>query len=150
MHLREHKKCAISHTLNYFKMQETSTRDPLVAFAGEKPSKPSKSSLLGSKKNTVKAPEPKVTIKPIVTYSNATRVPSTAANTERYCELFEQEDECNGDQDCSWCNILEMCIGRKKEDFKHCIGNKRNKEIDQPGMRLCNSLLLLSVIQDNF
>lgn len=131
-------------------MQETSTRDPLVAFAGEKPSKPSKSSLLGSKKNTVKAPEPKVTIKPIVTYSNATRVPSTAANTERYCELFEQEDECNGDQDCSWCNILEMCIGRKKEDFKHCIGNKRNKEIDQPGMRLCNSLLLLSVIQDNF
>ena len=73
------------------------------------------------------------TRKPTV-YSNLTITKEKATNSEKYCELFEQEDECNGDQDCSWCNILDICVGRNKEDFKRCTGTKRNEEINAPSM----------------
>ena len=74
------------------------------------------------------------TSKPPVTLRNITMSKETTTNSGMYCELFEQEDECNGDKDCSWCNILDVCVGRNKEDFKHCIGDKRNEKINVPSM----------------
>eukprot|EP00795_Rhopilema_esculentum_P013327 gene13327-4173_t len=63
--------------------------------------------------------------------TNATVIPSRTTKAGRYCELFEQEDECNSDKDCSWCNILDECVGRNKEDFRYCAGDKRNADLDQ-------------------
>jgi len=69
---------------------------------------------------------------PVTTLTNLSTPKETAGNSAKYCQLFEQEDECNGDQDCSWCNILDLCVGRNKEDFKRCTGSKRNEEINAP------------------
>ena len=78
---------------------------------------------------------PRQTSKSAVEHVNTTVPLKKTTRAGSYCELFEQEDECNGDQDCSWCNILDLCIGRNKEDFKHCTGNKRNAEIAASGMQ---------------
>ena len=67
----------------------------------------------------------------IISATNATVIPSRTTKAGRYCELFEQEDECNSDKDCSWCNILDECVGRNKEDFQYCAGDKRNADLDQ-------------------
>ena len=61
----------------------------------------------------------------------------TTIRPGKYCELFEQEDECNSDRDCSWCNILDECVGRNKEDFRYCSGDKRNMEIDDMSQGKC-------------
>ena len=62
---------------------------------------------------------------------------TTTIRPGKYCELFEQEDECNSDRDCSWCNILDECVGRNKEDFRYCSGDKRNIAIDDMSQGKC-------------
>ena len=71
---------------------------------------------------------------PVAISTNSSTPKETGGNSAKYCQLFEQEDECNGDQDCSWCNMLDLCVGRNKEDFKRCTGSKRNEEINTPSM----------------
>ena len=78
--------------------------------------------------------------KPMTTFNSSLLKPTTRS---RYCELFEEEDDCNSDKDCSWCNLLDQCFGRNKEDLKLCARNEKRSEVDDAGMFIRGRFFLL-------
>eukprot|EP00794_Sanderia_malayensis_P017516 gene17516-19266_t len=66
----------------------------------------------------------------MTTFNSTLLTSKTTTSASRYCVLFELEDQCNSDHDCSWCNILNKCLGRTKEDFEYCTRNDKRSQAE--------------------
>ena len=75
-------------------------------------------------------PKSKSSERVVITLSNKTLSADRLKTMKsKYCVVYEEEDNCNSDQNCSWCNILSECIGRTTNDYQYCFeNNKRSSE----------------------